>query len=127
MGQNEVSLDFFLNVVPAFTKWIMTEWEFDSRHSVLQVMISYRHNSSILLVDQFSSVAHLVITHYDSAYSHNCTGLDFFLVGLPYDIIVRCYQLTAEIEYKLESKKGACMQKVLAHVTHDRAMNPAFR
>ena len=32
--------------------------------SVLQVMISYRHNSSILLVDQLSSVAHLVITRY---------------------------------------------------------------
>ena len=28
----------------------------------------------------------------------NCTGLDFFLVGLPYDIIVRYYQITAEIE-----------------------------
>ena len=30
MGQNEVSLEF-LNLVPAFTKWKMTEWEFESR------------------------------------------------------------------------------------------------
>ena len=58
MGQNLVSLEFFFKLSPSIHEmeiWLL---------SVHQVMISYRLNCSILLIDQLSSDAHLVVTYY---------------------------------------------------------------
>ena len=63
MGQNLVSLEFLLKLSPSIHE-MENDWMEIWLLSVHQVMISYRHNCSILLIDQLSSDAHLVVTHY---------------------------------------------------------------
>ena len=123
MGQNEVSLEFFFKLSPSIHE-MENDWMGIWLPSVLQVMISHRHNSSILLVNQLSSVAHLVITHYLLILILYWSG---FLSGWV-TLWHNCEMLPAHSWDRISlNLKKRCLEKALVRVTHDRAMNPAFR